>query len=392
MSDQPAADPAPLPPTVRRMGWLHFWNDLTLDFVSPLLPSGVGPAWLGVMEGAADAVGQVLKLFTGRASDRRGLRVPWVRAGYATNAAARPLIGIGLLLAWPWWIVACRVADRVGKGLRGSSSDALVADWTADGGRARAFARMRAMDHLGAAAGGVLAALAAWLLPGHLGWCVLALALPMLVQFALVAGLRDHPDAAPRAGAAPPGWLPADPRVRRLVIVLALAGMARVSPLLLLAAVVGVPGTAGGWPLWQVCAAWALLGLAQSGLAELVGRIAERRGERATVVAGWLLLAGAYALAAVGAGWPAVAAALGAAVLSGAGEGAEKSLVAEQVAKQERATAFGLFTLVGAGAGLAGNAGFGLALAWLPGSPWPFAALAAAAVLGAVAVWSSSRR
>jgi hypothetical protein len=48
-------------PTVRRIGWLHFWNDFTLDFVTPLLPAGVPVAWLGVMEGAADAAAQALK-------------------------------------------------------------------------------------------------------------------------------------------------------------------------------------------------------------------------------------------------------------------------------------------------------------------------------------------
>ena len=42
-------------PTVNRIGWLHFWNDFTLDFVTPLLPVGVPVAWLGLMEGIADA-------------------------------------------------------------------------------------------------------------------------------------------------------------------------------------------------------------------------------------------------------------------------------------------------------------------------------------------------
>ena len=144
----------------RRIAWLHFANDLTLDFLTPLLPAGVGVAWIGFMEGAADAVGQVLKLVTGRASDRSGRRVPWVAAGYATNAIARPLAGVGMLLLLPWWIVACRITDRVGKGIRGGAVDALCADWTDDTNRARAFARLRVMDHLGATLGGLLATVA----------------------------------------------------------------------------------------------------------------------------------------------------------------------------------------------------------------------------------------
>ena len=81
----------PHPPTVRRLGWLHFANDFTIDALTPLLPAGVPVAWLGVMEGLADAVGQILKLVTGRLSDAQGRSVPWVRAGYAVNAVARPL-------------------------------------------------------------------------------------------------------------------------------------------------------------------------------------------------------------------------------------------------------------------------------------------------------------
>ena len=103
-----------LPATVRRLGWLHFANDLTLDFLTPLLPAGVPVAWLGIMEGVADGVAQVLKLVTGRAADRSGRRAPWVAAGYAGNAFFRPLAGVGMLLGWPLWIVTCRIGDRLG--------------------------------------------------------------------------------------------------------------------------------------------------------------------------------------------------------------------------------------------------------------------------------------
>src|SRR5689334_14019770 len=81
-----AAADGRLPPVVRRLAWLHFANDFTLDFLTPLLPAGVPVAWLGVMEGLANGTGQALKLFTGRASDRSGKRVAWVRAGYVANA------------------------------------------------------------------------------------------------------------------------------------------------------------------------------------------------------------------------------------------------------------------------------------------------------------------
>lgn len=102
---------------VRRIAWLHFANDFTLDFITPLLPAGIGVAWIGIMEGLADAVGQVLKLITGRASDQSGHRASWVGGGYLVNAVARPLTAIGMVTSLPAWIVACRIADRIGKGI-----------------------------------------------------------------------------------------------------------------------------------------------------------------------------------------------------------------------------------------------------------------------------------
>lgn len=361
----------PLAPAVRRLGWLHFWNDFTLDFVSPLLPKAVGAAWLGVMEGLADALGQVLKLFTGRASDRTGRRVPWVRAGYGVNAAARPLIAVGLWFAWPFWVVGCRLLDRVGKGLRGSSADALVADWTTDAQRPIAYARMRVMDHLGATLGATAAAVAAYAVPERLGLFVALLAVPALLQLVLVARLQDAPSAAPKTPRAV-GWWPASPSVRRDVFFLGAAAFARVSPLLLIA----IPGA--GWPVWQVCAAWAAIGLAQAAVADLAGRAAARWGTRPTVVASWILMAAAYVALAFAGGAARIAAAILAATLSGAAEGAEKALVADRVDASERGTAFGFYTLVVAGAGLAGNAAYGatIAVAAIPtwAQAWPAAA------------------
>lgn len=248
---------------VRRVGWLHFFNDLTLDFLTPLLPAGVSAAWIGLMEGLADGVGQVLKLITGRASDASGRRAGWVRLGYGVNAFARPLAGVGMLLLWPWWVLACRVADRVGKGLRGSATDALVSDWTSDGERARVFGRLRMMDHLGATIGALAAALVAATVPAaQIGWYVCALAPVALVVVWLGRGLRDAPADSPVPGTrTTPGWWPEHAAPRRALEAIAIAGLAsRLSPFVgagdggraadtggrrRVAVVAGVPGLGG---------------------------------------------------------------------------------------------------------------------------------------------------
>jgi len=376
----------PLHPVTRRLAWLHFWNDFTLDFISPLLPGQVGVALLGVMEGAADAIGQGLKLVTGRASDRSGRRVPWVRAGYAANAVARPLGAIGMLFGWPLWIVGCRVGDRIGKGLRGSASDALVADWTPAAGRSRAYAAMRTMDHLGATAGALAAAFAAWRWPDQLGWIVASLVLPMVGMLWLCRGLHD----VGRAPTAPDqvGWWPRERRLRGPLALITLAALgAKISPLLVLARIAGWPGGEGSWPVWQACLAWAALGLVQSVAAAGAGVVTERVGPRAFLVAGWFAGAALYAGLALASGWALAIAGLGYAVLAGFTEGAEKTYVADLAPASERATAFGALGLLVAMATLAGSGlcGWGMqpqilgaAVFWFPAA----ALLAAAVGLG----------
>jgi MFS family permease len=373
---------------IRRLGWLHFLNDFTLDFVSPLLPAGVGVAWLGAMEGVADAVGQGLKLVTGRASDRSGRRAGWVRGGYLVNAVARPLSAAGMVLGWPVWIAVCRVADRVGKGLRGSATDALVADWTEGADRARAFARMRVMDHLGATLGGAAAALAAWQLGADLVWAAVAALVAVTAAVAFLAkGVQDRPGSAPEEVGAE--WWPRSPVLRRPLLAIGIASPAtRISPLLVLAQVAGLPGEA--WPLWAVCLGWAVLGLVQTTAAAFAGRLTAALGPAAMLRLGWI--AGAAVMAGLGLASGAWLVGVGVAygVLAGLTEGAEKTWLADLAPKEERARSFGAMSLTMALASLAGNAGCGALLARV--GPSVFLAAAVLSVAGAsLTIRSGSR-
>ena len=378
------------PAVIRRIGWLHFFNDLTLDFLTPLLPAGVGPAWLGVMEGIADGVGQVLKLFTGRASDRSGKRASWVAFGYQTNAIARPLAGIGMLLALPWWIVGCRIADRVGKGLRGSATDALVADWTDDQHRGRVFSRMRMMDHLGATIGGLAAALVTFLLPlEQLGWAVCSLVTIALLVVWLSRGLRDvppTPSAAPHSSVT--GWWPERGPVRAALLAIGIAGLAsRISPLLVLVLVAGIPSTdhVGAWPLWQVCLGWAAFGLVQTAAAAVAGHFTDRVGAVTMLRCGWILLAAVCVGLGLSSGAWLIVAGLAFGMVTGVIEGVEKTWISLLIPKNQRGVSFGGLALVGAGAGLLGNGACGLWLAHY--GTTVFFILAASAIIGAGLTW-----
>jgi MFS family permease len=377
--------------TVRRIGWLHFLNDLTLDFLTPLLPAGVGVAWIGVMEGLADGIGQVLKLFTGRASDRTGQRARWVMWGYSTNAIMRPLTGIGMLFAWPLWIMCCRIGDRIGKGLRGSATDALVADWTDDAIRGRTFAHMRMMDHVGATIGGLAAALTAWLVPlEFLGYVVVSLVSIAGLVVWICRGLKDAPSEPPLtpSTATSQGWWPTVTAARFALIAIAIAGCAsRLSPLLILVLVAGLPtpDTPNAWPLWLVCLGWAACGFVQSIAAALTGPCVDRIGAKRVLQIGWIMLAGICFTLGLGSGIWLIAAGLGFALITGVIDGVEKAWISLLVPKSQRGVTFGALSLVTAIAGLIGNGACGL---WLANQGnLVFAALALTAMLGAALLW-----
>ena len=381
-----------MPPTVRRLGWLHAANDFTLDFITPLLPAGVPVAWIGLMEGAADAVAQVLKLVTGRTSDATGRRAVWVSAGYGTNAVVRPLSAIGMLFAWPAWIVGCRIADRIGKGLRGSASDALVADWIQASGRARAYAHMRTMDHLGATAAVAWGLALDYTHPERLAWVVASLAIPMLLMLWCCRGLADHPDAKPKNSAAG-GWWPRTPALRLPLTAIALASLgAKLAPLLVLVQIAGIPltpeqaETSDAWPLWQVCVAWGVIALVQAGAAALAGVLTDRLGPRTFLMASWTFTAAVFAALTIADGPWLIAAGLGWAVIAGLSDGAEKTWLAELAPKDERALAFGALGVLVAAAMVIGSGvvGFGLlvygaAIFWVPST---------ALVLGALLIFT----
>ena len=360
-----------LPDTPRRVAWLHFLNDLTLDFLTPLLPGAVGVAWIGLMEGLADAAGHVLKVVSGRRSDATGERVFWVRTGYTANAFARPLAAIGLALGWPVWVVICRVGDRIGKGLRGSATDALVADWTEGKVREQAFSAMRILDHWGATLGALLAAAVAWFAPTRIPVAVGLLAFPALWVAFLGRGLRDTPRTVSQPKTEPisadpvsPGWWPRSPRLVRPLLAISLASSGtKLSPLLVLLPAVGLAsGSLHRAPLWALCLGWAALGVVQAVSATVSGALLNRFGAVRLLRGGWAFGGVVFALLAWSWGPWLWLAGLGWGALSGATEGAEKALLSQLAPMEERALSFGALALVSAGGAIVGSGMCGLGL------------------------------
>lgn len=150
----------PLPRAIWTLGFVSLLMDVSSELIHSLLPVfmftalGVSAFAIGLIEGAAEATALIVKMFSGVLSDWWGKRKPLAVLGYGLGAISKPLFalagGAGL-------IVAARLIDRVGKGIRGAPRDALVADLTPREVRGAAFGLRQSLDTVGAVLGPLLA-------------------------------------------------------------------------------------------------------------------------------------------------------------------------------------------------------------------------------------------
>lgn len=160
VSDATEAKPAALRPQVILLSFASLLNDVSSEMIFPLLPVfltvtlGATPVVVGLIEGSADALSSILKLAAGVWSDRARRRKPLIIGGYALAALSRALIGAAI--RWPS-VLAARLIDRTGKGIRSAPRDAMISDVTPVESRGRAFGFHRALDHTGAIVGPLVA-------------------------------------------------------------------------------------------------------------------------------------------------------------------------------------------------------------------------------------------
>lgn len=142
------------------LGITSLLTDISSEMVYPLLPIflvtrlGAGPAILGLIEGIAESLASLLKVFSGYFSDKFKKRKPFTILGYANSMLGKFFLYIST--SWSCVLIA-RIVDRLGKGIRTAPRDALIADSAKDNKKGAAFGLHRAMDTLGAAIGIVLA-------------------------------------------------------------------------------------------------------------------------------------------------------------------------------------------------------------------------------------------
>lgn len=323
---------------VLALGIVSLLTDASSEMVIPLLPLFLttvlhaGATSLGLIEGAAEATAALLKLWSGHRADRTGRRRPLILLGYSISSLARPVVALAMA---PWHVLAVRVVDRVGKGIRSTPRDALLSLSVAPSERGAAFGFHRAMDHAGAILGPLLAIGVLAAFPGNLRLVFALAAVPgLLAVCAIFALVRETPgSAAPRpAGLSPPG-----PHLRRLLLPLALFTLGNASDAFLLLRV----AEAGRSPL-ELPALWMAFHTVKVATSLAAGRWSDRVDRTLSIGAGWLVYSGVYAGFAFAEG-PIAHAALfvvyGA--YHGLTEGAEKALVADLSSEDGRGAAYG---------------------------------------------------
>lgn len=352
---------APLARNVKVLSAVSFLTDVASEMIYPLLPIflstvvGVSTTALGAIEGAAESVSSLLRLPAGWWSDRVKRRKPLVLAGYAIAAMARPMIAFATSVGQ---VLAIRLSDRFGKGIRSAPRDALIADSVPPDQRGYAYGVHRAADNSGAVIGPLIAWAVLTFQWVELRELFLWAAVPGAISVVLLWGFvqertvsADSPSAvkpiphpAPSVTAVAPAAAPVASSPmgsafwRYLVVVFVFTlGASSDAFLLLRASQLGIAASA-------IPILWAVLHVVKVTSSVWGGGLSDRVGRRPLILFGWAVYAAVYlGFAFATTAWQCWALFIVYGSYFGMTEGTEKAMVADLVPAARRGAAFGWF-------------------------------------------------
>ncbi|MBX3297999.1 MAG: MFS transporter [Acidobacteria bacterium] len=344
-----------LPRNVLAVSLVSLLNDTSSEIIYPLLPAflalslGASPFAIGVIEGVAESLASILKLFAGYLSDRFRTRKLPVFLGYSLAAVTRPFLAF--VSSWPQ-VLAVRMIDRTGKGIRGAPRDALIADSVPVKERGFAFGFNRAADHLGAVIGPMAAVLLLMYFAadpdaptvGEYQSVFLYASVPVLLGLFVIAfGVKEQPDHhhQPDGKAIRFSLKGFDGNFKRFLFVIGLFTLSNSTDafLILRAAQLGIAPVV--LPLL-----WMTLHISKVVFSLLGGGLSDRFGRKPLIICGWFVYAFVYAgFAVASAEWHAWALFIIYGSYFGLTEGVEKAFVADLVPSDRRGTAYGLYNL-----------------------------------------------
>jgi len=374
----------PLPRNVWILGFVSLLMDMSSEIYHALLPAfitmvlGLPATALGAIDGVAEATANFAKLFSGRLSDRSRTRKPWVTAGYGLAALSKPLFP---LAASAPAVMVARFTDRIGKGIRGSPRDAMIADETPPEIRGRAFGLRQAMDTLGALLAPLVAIGLMALFASNIRTVFWVAVIPAGCSFLLAwVALREPEQHLAPFKKSPffAGFKQLDKETKRLLQVGFLFSLARFSEAFLILKGIDVGLSEAMSPITL-----AIFNLAYVALAYPAGVLSDRMSPRSILMAGIsVLVAGDLVLAYAGT----FAGVAFGTLLWGAHmaltQGIFARMIADSAPAELRATSFGAFWFVTGIAALLASLGAG----WLWDRHGPESTFVTSAAVAAVAL------
>ncbi len=343
---------AAVPRGVWVLGLVSMCMDLSSELIHSLLPLylavGLGASTLtiGIIEGVAEAIALIVKIFSGVLSDLFHRRKALVVLGYGLAAVTKPVFPLASTLGW---VVTARFVDRVGKGIRGAPRDALITDITPPEVRGASFGLRQALDTVGAVGGPLLAIAAMAMFVGDFQAAFWVAVVPAFLSVALLVVGVDEPDRRQSSAAAAKEGRLRFADAKRLgrgfaivVTIAAVLTLARFSEafLILRARDVGLSVSHAPWVMVVMSAIYAVV-------AYPAGAAADRGYGPKLLSAGLIALVASDLVLARAAGPTGVM--TGAALWGlhmGLTQGLLAALVAQAAPADLRGTAFGVFNLV----------------------------------------------
>ncbi len=335
-----------LPKTVWLIGLISFVNDSASEMLYPLMPLYLasvlmaGPKAIGIIEGVAEATSSLFKLVSGVVVDKTKNAKVWIVLGYFLAGIGRPLIAF----ASSWvGVLLIRFTDRLGKGLRSSPRDALLAESVPTNQRGITYGLHRSMDNAGAVVGPLLAA---YLLAINIPlkeiffWAVI----PGAITVALALCIKEPARESLVASTIKFTWnldgMPVE--FKRYLFAVGLFALSNSSDMFLLlrAKELGVPQE-------QIPLLWACISLITTIFGTPLSALSDRFSRKYFITLAWMAYALIYAAmsySGLTVGWLfGIFALYG--LFKAATEGVEKALVADLAPKGLTGTAFGWFNL-----------------------------------------------
>jgi MFS family permease len=305
-----------IPRNVWLLGCVSFFTDVASEMLYPVIPLfltaslGASPAVLGLVDGLAEGIGSGLRWLGGALSDKLGKRKPFIFAGYGISALSKPVMGAAAVaMGWPLFLIG-RCADRLGKSIRTSSRDALIAASTEPAIRGYAFGFHRMMDTAGAVTGPLIALLVICLLAGThatfsagwgahaeqstlhdlpFKWLFFGAIVPGIVSVLCISIVKEIPPKESDERTNRSIFQPFGAEVWRLVLATFVFSLGNSSDTFLILRSSQL-GLGFGW----IVLLYAMYNVVYAAASTPLGKLSDKIGQKPIIIAGWLIYALVY--------------------------------------------------------------------------------------------------